>query len=270
MKKVICFILILFSRITYAQSMVDEISEYGGIRELATGKMNYQENTLKSVDYTINNLTPGFMRKTTKAIRIYDPINNTHEVIAKYSIQLIEDVLFQTDRKLDLAIQSQQGRGYFNIYMGKNIIAYTRDGRFRVDYEGRLVTLSGNYPVMDEGGGFIYLDTEDVNLSRSGVIYANGVRAGKVKVTVFRYIQQMKDAFHAVSGSFFILKFPIEIEKPRDGEDNYGVIQGFVTQANVFRSYDGGQNKSYYQASHNAFKVMLRTLSAEQQIMIAP
>ena len=270
MKNAVCLILVILTSTLLAQNVLDEIPEYGGVRELVSGKLSYQENMLRSLDYTINNLTPGFMRKTTKAIRIYDPVNNTHEVVAKYSFQLIEDVLFQTDAKLDFAIQSVQGRGYFNVYMGKGLIAYTRDGRFRVDHQGRLVTLSGSYPVLDSEGGFLYPNTNDVTVSRSGVIYANGQRVGKLKVTVFRYIQEMKNAFHALSGSFYALKFPIEIEIPKDGLDNYGIVQGFVTQANVFRSYDSGQNRSYYQASHNAFNVMIRTLEKQQNIMIAP
>lgn len=270
MKKTLLVILMTINTPLLAQYALQEIPEYGGVRELVSGHINYRENALKSVDYMINNLTPGFMRKSTKAIRLYDPVTKTHEVVAKYSIQLIEDILVQTDNKLDFSIQAQQGRGYFTIYLGKGLTAYTRDGRFRIDHENRLVTLSGNYPVYDHDGGFIYLTTDDVTVSRSGVLYAKGERVGKLKITVFKYIQQMKESFHATSGSFFVLRYPIEIDTPNDGELNYGITQGFVTQANIFRSYDGGQNRSYHQASTNAFKVMMRTLTKQQQVMIGP
>ena len=48
--------------------------------------------------------------------------------------------LQQTDNKLDIAIN---GNGFFQIQMPDGSAAYTRDGSFRVDAQGQLVTSNG-------------------------------------------------------------------------------------------------------------------------------
>ncbi|HTY54023.1 MAG TPA: flagellar basal-body rod protein FlgG, partial [Candidatus Binataceae bacterium] len=51
-----------------------------------------------------------------------------------------EGELDQTGNPLDMAIQ---GDGFFQVTMPDGSIAYTRDGSFRLDQNGRLVTLDG-------------------------------------------------------------------------------------------------------------------------------
>lgn len=55
-----------------------------------------------------------------------------------------EGELQQTGNPLDVAIQ---GPGFFQVSMPDGTISYTRDGSFRVDQNGRLVTLDG-YPLI--------------------------------------------------------------------------------------------------------------------------
>lgn len=55
-----------------------------------------------------------------------------------------EGELQNTGNPLDVAIQ---GDGFFQISMPDGSIAYTRDGSFRLDQNGRLVTLDG-YPLL--------------------------------------------------------------------------------------------------------------------------
>ena len=51
-----------------------------------------------------------------------------------------QGVLQQTDNKLDVAIS---GNGFFPIQQPDGTVAYTRDGQFRVDAQGQLVTSNG-------------------------------------------------------------------------------------------------------------------------------
>jgi flagellar basal-body rod protein FlgG len=51
-----------------------------------------------------------------------------------------QGVLQQTDNKLDIAIN---GNGFFPIQQPDGTVAYTRDGQFRVDAQGQLVTSNG-------------------------------------------------------------------------------------------------------------------------------
>jgi flagellar basal-body rod protein FlgG len=49
--------------------------------------------------------------------------------------------IVQTDNSLDMAIQ---GRGFFQILMPDGTLGYTRDGSFKLDETGQLVTSSGS------------------------------------------------------------------------------------------------------------------------------
>ncbi|MDH5300713.1 MAG: flagellar basal-body rod protein FlgG [Gammaproteobacteria bacterium] len=51
-----------------------------------------------------------------------------------------QGAFIQTDNTYDMAIQ---GRGFFRIQLPNGQVAYTRDGAFRVDHEGRVVTATG-------------------------------------------------------------------------------------------------------------------------------
>jgi flagellar basal-body rod protein FlgG len=55
-----------------------------------------------------------------------------------------EGELQQTGNPLDVAIE---GQGFFQVSMPDGSISYTRDGSFRIDQNGRLVTLDG-YPLI--------------------------------------------------------------------------------------------------------------------------
>jgi flagellar basal-body rod protein FlgG len=55
----------------------------------------------------------------------------------------VQGNMVQTSNALDVAID---GRGYFQVLRPDGSLAYTRDGQFQIDADGRLVTSSG-YPV---------------------------------------------------------------------------------------------------------------------------
>src|ERR1700684_4077869 len=54
---------------------------------------------------------------------------------------MTQGTLSQTGNTLDVAIQ---GDGYFKILMPDGSFAYTRDGSFQMDQQGRIVTAEGN------------------------------------------------------------------------------------------------------------------------------
>jgi flagellar basal-body rod protein FlgG len=71
--------------------------------------------------------------------------------------------LSQTGGNLDLAIQ---GNGFFEVQMPDGTLAYTRDGGFKTDSQGRVVTSEG-YPVQ---GGFqpVPPGTTNITITSSG------------------------------------------------------------------------------------------------------
>jgi len=90
-----------------------------------------------------------------------------------------QGALRKTDAPFDLAIE---GEGFFRLN-GPDGERYTRDGRFRMDEGGRLVTDNGS-AVTDDGGGEIVIDPEQgpVSISQDGVVSQNNLRIGKIGV----------------------------------------------------------------------------------------
>lgn len=74
----------------------------------------------------------------------------------------------ETGNPLDVAIL---GQGWLSYQTPEGQTAYGRDGRFAVNAQGTLVTLSGA-PVLDTGGGVINIpqDAGEVMISRDGTI----------------------------------------------------------------------------------------------------
>lgn len=76
--------------------------------------------------------------------------------------------LSQTGGSLDVAIQ---GDGFFEVQMPDGTLAYTRDGAFKTDSQGRIVTSDG-YPLQ---GGFqpVPTGTTNITISASGQVTYN-------------------------------------------------------------------------------------------------
>ncbi|MBX3609716.1 MAG: flagellar basal-body rod protein FlgG [Hydrogenophaga sp.] len=72
----------------------------------------------------------------------------------------------QSGNSLDVAIN---GSGFFQIEMPDGTTAYTRDGSFQVDAQGRMVTSSG-YPLT--AGITLPVETESVTISSDGIVSA--------------------------------------------------------------------------------------------------
>ncbi|MBB4040771.1 flagellar basal-body rod protein FlgF [Microvirga flocculans] len=83
----------------------------------------------------------------------------------------------KTDNPLDVAIQ---GEGWF-AFSGPNGPVYTRDGRFKVNENGDLLTVDG-YPVLDAGGAPIALDPAEgpPTISRDGTITQGNNQVGVI------------------------------------------------------------------------------------------
>ena len=93
--------------------------------------------------------------------------------------------MIQTENAFDVAIQ---GRGYFQILSPDGEITYSRDGSFRVDAQGRLVT-AGGYPV--EPAINVPENTLSLNISNDGTVSVilpgevEGVPIGNIQLADF-------------------------------------------------------------------------------------
>lgn len=133
-----------------------------------------------------------------------------------------QGVISQTGNTFDFAIE---GDAFFTIG-GPEGDRYTRDGRFRTDDTGRLIT-AGGLPVLGEGGAEIILDPTrpPPSVSADGVITQGGERVGRLEVVRF-------DALGVLSKDGDGLYVNASNEQPQPAADAK-VRQGMIEGSNV-------------------------------------
>jgi len=90
--------------------------------------------------------------------------------------------LRQTGSPFDLALLS---RGFFQVLNGSEI-NYTRDGRFALDQQYRLVTASGRLPVLDDKSQPIVLDPDlPFQINQAGIVSQAGNQLARLGIVDF-------------------------------------------------------------------------------------
>ncbi len=131
-----------------------------------------------------------------------------------------------TGNPLDLAIQ---GDGYFQVQTPQGI-RYTRDGAFRTDGEGQVVTSTG-LPVLSDGGQPLTLpeDARNITISGDGTVTAQTgtatSRAQLGKLGVVKFDNDM--ALSPINGSLLATN---QIPVPVTGN---AIVQGSIESSNV-------------------------------------
>ncbi|NPV69705.1 MAG: flagellar basal-body rod protein FlgG [Firmicutes bacterium] len=138
-----------------------------------------------------------------------------------------------TGNPLDLAIE---GEGFFCVTLGDETM-YTRDGNFRIDGEGYLVTTDG-FKVQDDGGSEIQLpeDAQDVSISADGIITVRGAdgsiqQVGQLKMSWFVNPAGLESVGHNL---FRQTEACGEIREGTPANEGMGrICQGYLERANV-------------------------------------
>jgi flagellar basal-body rod protein FlgF len=163
----------------------------------------------------------------------------------------IQGALIKTEGKLDLALGSD---GYF-VLAGPWGEGYTRDGRLRLDKEGRLITVAGNYPVMGGGGPIIVSPGADVEITSSGVVKVDGEEVDRIRVVN----PENRESLESLNGSIFRLRDAYaalrEVESPR-------IIQGYIEASNV-NVIDQMMEMIYLQRIYNINTKVVQSRDAE-------
>ncbi len=205
-------------------TMSDRILEIG-----SAGLDSTDQRVKKLMDNLVNSEVPGY-RKSEAVIRGFPveleaatskmtPMKPQAEGSFYSNIQ---GALIKTNGKLDLAIG---GEGFF-VVAGQWGEGFTRDGRFQLDKDGRLLTVAGNFPVMGQSGPIVVTPGAEVEFSQDGDVNVDGVKVDRVRVV----LPEQEAGFEPLNGSIFkkndaaaVLQ---EVDNPR-------VIQGYVEASNV-------------------------------------
>jgi len=135
-----------------------------------------------------NALTPGFKREFLAAAGQLDwqsalALVDNAGAAAPFPNRIITDnspgAPRQTAGPLDLALL---GEGFFEVQT-PNGPAFTRQGSFHLDAQGRLVS-QGGYPIAGIGGDIV-LGSPNPTIDREGKIFEQGKQVGQIKVVTF-------------------------------------------------------------------------------------
>lgn len=140
-----------------------------------------------------------------------------------------QGTIARTGNNFDVAIQ---GDGFFQVTRPNGEIAYTRDGSFKLDKEGNLVTQAGA-----KLGVKIPKDHTNVQIKPNGEVWATHVnktkptRIGEIKLTRFLNPAGLK----AIGGSLYKATDVCGAQTTDvPGQNGLGVLaQGFLEKSNV-------------------------------------
>ncbi len=161
-----------------------------------------------------------------------------------------QGALIETGRPLDLAIA---GTAFFAIQTPEGI-QYTRDGRFQLDAQRRLVTTDG-YPVLGEQGPIV-IPPGDVWVEPDGTILVGEQVVGRLALLELPPDAQLEP----VAGNRY------RTEAAATPSQTAGVSQGFVEASNV----DLTQTLTDMLAATRSYQLAARTLQlADETLRLA-
>jgi flagellar basal-body rod protein FlgG len=176
---------------------------------------------------------------------------------------MTQGTMLPTGGELNLAIR---GEGFFRILMPDGTFAYTRDGSFQMDAQGRIVTAQGN---VVQPGITIPANAQSVTISPQGQVSATlpGQTAPSVlgQLQTTRFVN--KAGLQAIGDNLFV-ETPAS-GTPQDGtpnSDGFGdVQQGNLEQANV----EAVTEISDLIAAQRAYEMNGKVITAADQMLSA-
>ena len=204
--------------------MADPILEIG-----AAGLETTDEKVKSLVNRMVNAETPGF-KSSDVSVRSFplelesaqQRIGSQKPAVDGTYYDHSQGTLIRTGKPTDLALESS---GFFVVSCpwGEG---YTRDGRFTVDKDGRMVSTVGNYPLLSNSGPVVVDPNIPISISEIGELKQDTTSLGKIRVVDF----SDKQALESVNGVIF--RDPSKTAAANE-ISNPQIIQGFIEGSNA-------------------------------------
>lgn len=207
-----------------AQTPADSDIEDPTMRTVVDSMNAHQAQWNLFMLYTMNTDTPGYVETGG-----FNHSKNGRIAIKHFYRWRTAGPPVETRGPLDFFVDAF-GRGFFSIMIPSGV-AFTRDGRFMLDSNRRLVTLAGGFPVLGERGEITIPPGREIAVSKAGLLYVDGDPIDRLKIAVFK----SQAALQTVNGSVFVIEGNPEF----DTETVYSVRQGFIEQSNVVKALIG-------------------------------
>lgn len=202
-----------------------------------------------------NALTPGFRRELLVAAGQFSPDaaygSQARSVAAPAPYTTFDNTpgsVRQTSNPLDVALL---GEGYFEVQTTHGP-AYTRQGAFRLDAQGRLVTQAG-LPVAGIGGEIILTSGTPV-IDREGKVQEQGKQVAQIKAVNFERTAQLS----SIGGGLYVATGGVrgvEMMRPR-------MAQGQLESSNV----DSAREMGKLIETYRHFESSTRLLQAYDEV----
>lgn len=164
-----------------------------------------------------------------------------------------------TNQKTDLALD---GNGYFKVISSNGTEYYTRDGSFKLDSYGRLVTANGNILEVQYANGYSQnntgLTSDNFTINKKGEIFAenngNFEKVGEIAV----YTAVGNDAFTSVGDNLFKELNGVQVYRTLDAD----MYQGYLEASNV----DLSQEMTDMIVTQRAFQLSSKGITAADEM----
>lgn len=130
--------------------------------------------------------------------------------------------LVRTGKITDLAI----GNNGFFVLLCPWGEGFSRDGRFSIDKDGKVVTTAGNYQLLGNNGPIVVSSGSNIEVTDTGEIRENSQLIDKIRVVDF----ENKQALESVNGVIFKDSSGNMIKKEID---NPKIVQGYIEASNA-------------------------------------
>jgi flagellar basal-body rod protein FlgG len=159
----------------------------------------------------------------------------------------------QVDDPLSVALG---GAGFFQVKLADGRTALTRDGSFRLDANGQLVTSTGQRldpPIKLPKG----TSPKDIAIAADGTVTAKGAKLGQIRVVDV----PARTGLQPIGDSLFLATQASGAAKALTGSPN--IQQGYLEASNV----DVGQTMTDLISTQRSFQLTSRVITMQDQLM---
>lgn len=151
-------------------------------------------------------------------------------------LDMSQGSIAHTGNALDVALE---GQGFFAVGTAQGE-RYTRDGSFRLDVEGMLVTALGDR-ILDVDGEPMQMpsDVADMTITQDGEVMADGVSVGELKIVNFEAEDMFRvgnNLYRSEGEAIEDAEPPLVVSEALE-KSNFNVVRGIVDVVKVSRTY---------------------------------
>jgi flagellar basal-body rod protein FlgG len=167
----------------------------------------------------------------------HEMLQNTYVSMYDSYVNFAAAPLLETGNNLDFAIE---GEGFF-VVSTKDGPMYTRNGKFTINQEKKLVTAEG-FPVLGKGGE-INIDGKEINVENDGSVFVDKSFVDVIKIVDFedkKYIRNYgKNLFiNTKEGSAEIIPENSTIRQGHHEASNVDIMREMIEMIQTVRAYE--------------------------------